>query len=822
MAKRLRFPLCLLIFACCAIVARGADTVAVLAQPGLQPFGGDTGFSPGVLIRDLKKHGIDAEALNAEELADPKRFNTASHTVLVMTYRNSFPLNAFENIRAFRRGGGSLVMNGTPFCHPCEPPNPPKGQLIASRLRYEWRDLGHQSKYMAHDEFGVGVGGFGSKGAAGSVLTIAADNPLGLKSTLVLGAPQSMQSFDGSSLDAADEIVPLVTRSSDNEAVAVLIRHRCDQFNGARDVWLGRASGTPSALGVFAARQMFVRGVAWCLLERGAIESNTFESIGEAMDTEKAPEPLPSGLTPIGPERSWGGLSDPEGTYFPKSPPPARRLLIVDMGPLTDDERLALISLQGLTARRQPRLWLIHAEKDRRVLEWHRELGHIDDYEFVKDWRGLFEKFRSEFKGAIVPDEGLYGGSLLACNVAGCRDLIVASAQLARELRLPIKVDLRERFDTFAKGLQWTWETYRNRLNPHLSMVCAPERVARGALSYDIEFRSFIFWISGREDGDLPGADRLAEVRVVADVLSQCPPNGAVRGFPSARKGVGIGEIEGVRLFSNYAKGLVPTTLTGNMCAMSGVRIDRLKAPTPAPAPAFERDKVYIALTMSDGDNLNTWAGYFPDYFEHPAHGEFPIAWGMGPSILDLMPAVAQWRYQHAKPTDEFIVDVSGIAYVNAESYASTYLDRERVRDGFVKWTDRYMKRLGMSSIRVSGGPGSRDNMTPLLEAYARSLPSARSFLPDYGRKVAKYEDAVYRLNGGRPVFRAITLARRTDLIDEVRRQVGDTRPAFVNAFVHNWSLRMDGLLEQVRSADDDMVFVTPSQLADLYDQADR
>jgi hypothetical protein len=53
--------------------------------------------------------------------------------------------------------------------------------------------------------------------------------------------------------------------------------------------------------------------------------------------------------------------------------------------------------------------------------------------------------------------------------------------------------------------------------------------------------------------------------------------------------------------------------------------------------------------------------------------------------------------------------------------------------------------------------------------------------------------------------------------LKEVREQVGNVRPAFVNGFVHCWTFDMDAIAKIHADRDPDMVFVTPSQLAALY-----
>jgi hypothetical protein len=72
------------------------------------------------------------------------------------------------------------------------------------------------------------------------------------------------------------------------------------------------------------------------------------------------------------------------------------------------------------------------------------------------------------------------------------------------------------------------------------------------------------------------------------------------------------------------------------------------------------------------------------------------------------------------------------------------------------------------------------------------------------------------------PVFRAVTSWRygKEGFLQEVREQAGAQRPAFVNGFVHCWTFGMDDLARIYEQRDADMVFVTPSQLAQHYREA--
>jgi hypothetical protein len=255
-----------------------------------------------------------------------------------------------------------------------------------------------------------------------------------------------------------------------------------------------------------------------------------------------------------------------------------------------------------------------------------------------------------------------------------------------------------------------------------------------------------------------------------------------------------------------------------NTCVMSGVQLDRLAQPRQPPPPALNTNCIYLALVMSDGDNQNTWLAFFKNYFNHPSFGKFPLAFGMGPPLRELMPGVAQWYFEHASPVTEFIADVSGVAYTEPEEYGVAFAERDRVFAGFLEWTARAMKPLGMRTTRTVGGGDD------LVARYAKALPFCHSMFADMGRYSGRegIKQLTYSLPDGMPVFRAVTSWRygKAGFLREVREQVGAQRPAFVNAFVHCWTFAPEDLERIYNERDPDMDFVTPTQLAALYQEA--
>ncbi len=778
--------------------------VAVLVEPELGVFAGQLSLTPGRVKPILAEAGIAAVELTAAEVADPAVFNYDKYKLLAVPYGNAFPVNVAENLRAFRERGGGLLMNGIPFCHPAE------------YVNGHWKDMGHVN-YLHHDEKGFGSGDFGSSVSDDKAVELAADNPLGIHAGMLPARSRQLQWLNTRSFPKEDEIIPLImtkTAQGEPKPAVALIRHKCEMFQGACDVWMGQYGYYLEERDDYYLRQLIGRGTAWALAQMGAIGDGQRGAVFARLDKKVIPDPLARGIEIVSGKRSWGD------TFLPRTERIADEVLVVDVRRLGRSERIALSCLQGLTARDAGNIWLIFNPEDRFWLNWHVKKGYIKKTREVTDWKGLFGQFAGAYRGAVVWDEKLYRGDVLAVNVASCEDLILCDAKLARELGLRVKADLRGRFDTYHEGMRWVWEKYRGELNHHVCDMVHPGWMEMGAFSYDIQWKGIVFWIAGPRDGMLAGADPVKEMTVMSDIFSQMPANVGMLGFCSGGEGIGLGEVGGTSFCGSYGKILVCTDRLSNVPITSGVGLAKLDQPMAKQPPKLEKDKVYAALVYSDGDNQNTWRKFFLDYFQSDGLGEFPLSFGMGPPIVDLQPGIAQWYYEHAPEGTEFIADVSGIGYIRPEDFAIRFGDRQRVYREFLDWTGMYMKKMDMGTMRtVSGGD-------EFLSRYIERLGFMHSFFADMGSPggISGYENKTYMLDG-MPVFRSLIGwgGGRDGFVRDVVQNVGEQRPAFVNLMIHAWTF---GSLEQLQKAVDDLpedyVIVTPSQLAQLYQQAKR
>lgn len=671
-----------------------------------------------------------------------------------------------------------------------------------------WRDIGHTDRYLGHEE-GLGMGVFTGAEPGQYRYSVATPNPLGLSDAFARAAQGPCQWLFEPSLPAQDEVVPIlqVAVGGRRGAPVTAIRHHCAVFNGATDVWLGTQPFSGGTLqDRFVGLQIVLRAAAWVLKEKGVLTGGQLAGVITAANAEPWPAPEPSNLEIVQEPR-------PYPTFFPKSNPLGEKLVVADVRKLPPPERYMLSALQGLVNRGTPEVYLIFSETDEFWLQWMLQKGYVKGVERVADAMSLVPRYRSAYEGVVIGDPQLMVSPNITCMIAGVRNLLPVTAELAEALKLPVKEDLRGRFKTNLAAFKWAFDTMLPQLN-HFYGICAHADLAYGGnLDTYVQHKGICLWITGEKDGRLPGADSLAERAFFANLFAKLPPLGVYRGFWWHGDGVGLGEGGGVDFGGVYGQITVVSDGIPNLSVHSAIRIDSLKQKPFPPPPPLDRTKAYCAFTMSDGDNLNTMHGYFMGYFNHPLHGAFPMGWGMGPSIIDLMPAVAQWYYERQLPTDEFLADVSGVGYIFPQTFGSRYRDREKILGGYLDWTSLYMQKVDEHTVRPSGGDRSR------MLSYARHIKGLHSIFADYGRRGLPYDQQNYYVDGV-PVFHAATAwGDDQEFCDQIRKAT-DKRPAFFNVFLCNWFFPM----ERIKHIQDLMgpgyVWVTPSQLAGLYKEA--
>lgn len=776
-----------------AVPVPSRPRVAVFFQPGFPFNNQSTLVSPKEIADDLEKAGVATDLLGARDLSDPARLTTKTYAAVVLPYGNAYPQAAFPALRAFHRAGGALVLSGVPFTH-----------AIRQDASGAWQDMGHESAPALFGAEGIGVGGF-RDGIPGHTL-VAGSDPLGLaRLGLNWGDGHNTQTLDPATLPAANRVVPILV--AHGQPIAALVVHGSPAVPGAVDVWTTNSLRGDDALVAYASVQLMARGTIAALASQKRLSAEEQTHALAVLDA--LPQPY------VGTDLTLPAPPRPYVTLQPQMPAPARHLQVADVRRLPQDQVLLLASLQGIVNRRRPRIYLIAKDDDRFWLDQMQAQGQTDAPVFVANPLTLIHTFRHDISGAVVADPKVYVSPCVAVDIAGRDDLVIATPVLAQRLGLPIKSDLRGRFRNDADALRYARTTLLPHLNPYLTLCLDPTLL--GAQVDDIiAARGTCFWVTGPAAQDRPGADMGAERAEVARTFAQMPLGAVVRGFWWHGDGAGLDETPGVSLGSRYGKITTVSDYVANYSVLSGTHLASLKQRPPPPTPRLDRSKVYIAITMSDGDNLCTWRDYFWHDFTDPLFGTFPLAFGMAPSLIDVAPVQARWYYEHAAPTTEFLCDVSGAGYIYPSDWGAALHAPDQALETFYGWTDTSMARMDMRTLRLM------NVKTDDIARAGKALPQVRFLMPDYGlADETTYAQFTYTLPTGQPVFRGASDGPgAAKMADEIRRHAGAARPAFLNAFVYNWGTQLSDLTQMLALLGPEYVPVTPSQLNALYRQS--
>jgi len=99
---------------------RRSPTIGVFIEPGFPASGMPKDVSAEWILQTLRALRCPVRPLAAADLADPAVLTPEAVGTLIMSYGETFPAAALENLTAYlQRGGGFLSPAGVPLSHPC-------------------------------------------------------------------------------------------------------------------------------------------------------------------------------------------------------------------------------------------------------------------------------------------------------------------------------------------------------------------------------------------------------------------------------------------------------------------------------------------------------------------------------------------------------------------------------------------------------------------------------------------------------------------------------------------------------------------------------
>ncbi|HEY3857273.1 MAG TPA: hypothetical protein VGO67_23055 [Verrucomicrobiae bacterium] len=482
----------------------------------------------------------------------------------------------------------------------------------------------------------------------------------------------------------------------------------------------------------------------------------------------------------------------PEKQLLPRFAAPAGMLECVDVSSLSGAEYDLLSSLEGIVNRKKPRMACATRGEEGKMtwLDLHKL-----PYRMVGGDEEML-KYQSMIRGLVVTDPDQPHTLNLATTIAGIKNELICDPSLLKKLtnapfRFPIVDDLRGRFlDKYAVyGYLYTnfWPQCTHRIFAGMGPGL------HGHLrDYLVAMRVATVWLG-------PGNERDAQLlRMFAGGMK--PVHGVYMGWWP-------GEGDGLEFIARYGIPVLASDFLCNATIFSGTR-RAIRVPKIPPPPPIE-NKVYVALILSDGDNVQYMQHAMKKYWDEPARGSIPIGWTASPLAVDIDPPMLDYYWTTATTNDCLVSGPSGAGYAHVNHWDSQNLA------AFTRVSAPYLKQSGLRVITI--WDRVNDNV-------ARAFATNCSTLLGLTDQSGKYSKVNLGLQTIRltPTYTS-TVGEMIAGITNAAAGWNGNAPLFIAAQSDVWHLGPSGLAKVAEALDgSEYKLVRPDQLFLLAKQAQK
>lgn len=453
-------------------------------------------------------------------------------------------------------------------------------------------------------------------------------------------------------------------------------------------------------------------------------------------------------------------------------------------------------SLEGIVNRTQPRIACTGPRDGEGEVTWLK----IHRLPFqMADGYDVLEKYKSEVNGLVVTDPDRPETLNLATTLAGLDSALICHADLLPRLtnapfNFKILEDFRGRFsspdEVYDYLLKHVWPRSTHRVIAGLS-----PNTHGNLRDYLVALNVTVVWLDPKDAHD-------------AELLAKFTPD--LKPAATLYMGWWPDEDAGLRWIGQFGIPVVASDFFMNGSLFGGVA-ERISPPPVAPPPLLQ-NKIYVALFLSDGDNVQYMQHALQRLWKDPARGKVPIGWTVSPLAADLDPAMLNFYYRTATTNDCLVSGPSGAGYARLDFWKPADLD------GFTKITNPYLERSGIGIItvwlRVNNQIGNSFSancpaLLGLISHEGGSRRRAYGNLPMIGLAAgANYDSSVEDLRTG---------------IDQAAQGWDGKEPWFLAAQANAWDVKPSGLLSLAESLDTNkFVVVRPDHLFQLFNASQK
>lgn len=408
------------------------------------------------------------------------------------------------------------------------------------------------------------------------------------------------------------------------------------------------------------------------------------------------------------------GIYWPEGQALPIFATPAETMDYIYIGDLTADEQIAFSALQGLMNKSQPRIHLLEfvTGKGNWINEATVGFTSRNTYTAANKY-DMIAKYANEVDGVVLystTNSTHYRN--LASTVAGLRNAIpvtqtVYDEMLNNGIDLPIVVDLTGLTYTSATDIyNYLYSTYWGECSKRLIVSAYPGDILTYVRDIAAATGAAVVYLDCENS-----TEQGVYEKFLKDMVDDGSTSIAMGWYTEERSGIGTG--------TKYGIGTVPADFY--MCATTFGGTDHTIQQPEVPAKPTLENKVYIAMYISDGDNIQYNQGAMKDLWDSSSNvrGKVAINWTISPALVDVGPGLLNYYYANATDKDCFVCGPSGAGYAMMIDTSPTLGSTTYLKDSNTAYIHNYTKLSGVylerSGLRVVT---AWDNMSTLQRQY--------------------------------------------------------------------------------------------------------
>ncbi len=483
----------------------------------------------------------------------------------------------------------------------------------------------------------------------------------------------------------------------------------------------------------------------------------------------------------------------PANQLLPTFPTPAANLDCIDVSSSSAAEIDLFASLEGIVNRTQPRIACVSSVDSEGKFIWLSL--HNLPYTLVSGYTAIM-KYQTNVAGLVVTDPAQPDTLNLATTIAGVSNLLICDPSLLTTLTnppysLPIGQDLRGKFSNKYQIYGYLYTNYWPQCT-HRMITGLYTNIHGELRDYLVALKVATVWLD-------PGTLNFSDKNTLAPFLNDMTAlNGIYTGWwPD--------EGNGLNWIAQYGIPVLASDYFRNASVFSGIP-RTINVPDIPPPPPLT-NKVYVALILSDGDNIQYMQHVMKIDWDKTVRGSIPIGWTVSPLAADLDPVMLNHYWNTATTNDCLISGPSGAGYCHIQNWSSANIA------GLTRISDSYLQRGGIRVITIW------DQVTTgVARSFATNCPSLLGLTDQSGGNYTSVNLGL-RTIGLSPAYSSTVSDILTGITNAANSWNG-VSPMFIAAQAVVWSLGPSDLKTIASALDPNKyVIVRPDHLFMLNNQ---